>query len=186
MSFYLIVLFLHVLGALGMFAALGIEWAVAEPLRRATDLAQARPWIGALRSTRRLAGPSAVMILVSGVYMGMAGSGHQPWIGIGFLGLVLLAILGGGITGRRIAAIIRDLSGSSPKSTSALVRFQDPLLVFSLRLRTAIATGVVFLMTIKPTAGLAVAVMVIAVALGVAWSAPVLTRRRSAAVEQVP
>lgn len=56
MSVYTIALFLHILGALGMFAALGIEWAAAEPLRRAAHVAQARAWIRVLRSLRRSAG----------------------------------------------------------------------------------------------------------------------------------
>ena len=187
MSSYTIALFLHILGALGMFAALGIEWAVAEPLRRATDVAQARPWIGVLRSLRRVAGPSAVTILVTGMYMvTTTTAGRQPWIGLGLLGLVFLALLGAVVTGRRVAAIARDLDSGSTKGDSPLLRFQDPVLAFSLRLRTAVATGIVFLMTIKPAAGLALAAMGAAVALGLAWSAPALGRRRSAGVELAP
>jgi hypothetical protein len=184
MSVYTIALFLHVLGALGMFAALGIEWAAAGPLQRATDVAQARPWIGVLRSLGRLGGPSAATLLATGIYMvATTGSGRQPWIGLGLLGLVFLALLGGGVTGRRMAAIARDLDSGSARSDSPLLRFQDPVLAFSLRLRTAVATGVVFLMTVKPTAGVALAAMGAAVALGLAWSAPALARRRSADVE---
>jgi hypothetical protein len=184
MSVYTIALFLHVLGALGMFAALGIEWAAAGPLQRATDIVQARPWIGVLRSLRRVAGPSVVTLLVTGIYMvASTASGRQPWIGLGLLGLVLLALLGGGITGRRMAAIARDLDAASTKSDSLRLRLKDPVLAFSLRLRTTVATGIVFLMTIKPAAGLALAAMGAAVALGLVWSAPALARRRSADVE---
>jgi hypothetical protein len=44
----------------------------------------------------------------------------------------------------------------------------------------------VFLMTTKPAAGLALAVMGAAVALGLAWSRPALGRRRSTGVELAP
>lgn len=187
MSLYTIALFLHVMGALGIFAALGIEWAAAGSLQQATDVAQARPWIRVLRSLRRVAGPSAVTLLVTGSYMvATTSSGRQPWIGLGLLGLVLLALLGGGVTGRRMARIARDVDAASTKSDSLRLLVQDPVLVASLRLRTAVATGIVFLMTIKPGAGLALATMGAAVAFGLAWSAPALGRRRSAGVELAP
>jgi hypothetical protein len=172
MSVYTIVLFLHVLGALGMFAALGVEWAVAGPLRRATDVAQARPWITVLLSLGRVGGPSSGTILVTGIYMGMTNWGRQPWIGLSLLGLVFLALLAAGVSGRRVAAIARDLDSGLTKSDSPLHRLQDPVLVVSLRLRTAVATGIVFLMTSKPAAGLALAAMGAAVALGLTWSVP--------------
>ena len=186
MSLYTIALFLHVLGALGLFATLGIEWAVAEPLRRATDVAQARPWIRVLRSLGRMGGPSSATILVTGIYMGMSSGGRQPWIGLSLLGLVFLALLAAGVSGRRVAAIARDLDSCSPRNDSLRLRLRDPLLVVSLRLRTAVATGIVFLMTSKPAAGLALAAMATAVALGLAWSAPALVRRQSAGVELAP
>jgi hypothetical protein len=186
MSVYTIALFLHILGALGMFAAFGIEWAAAESLRRATDVAQARPWIRVLRSLRRMVGPSAATILVTGIYMGTTVSGRQAWIGLGLLGLVFLALLGAGVTGRRVAVIARDLDSGSTKGESLRLRLQDPVLIVSLRLRTAVATGIVFLMTSKPAAGLSLAAMGAAVALGLVWSAPALGRRRSAGVELAP
>lgn len=184
MSLYTTALFLHVLGALGLFAALGIEWAIAGALRRATDPSHAKSLIGVLRPLHRVAGPSAVTILVTGVYMGMTGPGRQAWIGLGFLGLVVVGALGGAVTGRRVAAVLRELESGSATSGSPMRRLQDPALAISLRLRTAIATGVIFLMTTKPTAGLAVAAMIVAVALGLVWSVPMLGRRRSATIGQ--
>ena len=120
MSLYTIALFLHVMGALGMFGALGIEWAAAGPLQRATDVAQYRPWIRVLRSMRRVAGPSAVTLLVTGIYMvATTSSGSQPWIGRGLLGLVFLALLGGGVTGRRSPATSMPLRRRAIRSAPA-------------------------------------------------------------------
>lgn len=180
MTVYQIVLFLHVSGALGMFAALGIEWAATGPLRRAADAEAARPWLGLLRSPGRVGGPSAVMLLVTGIYMTRTAWGRQPWIGLALLGLVLLALLAVGVTGRRLAAVARALQQSGfPGADSPRVRLQDPALVVSLRLRTMIALGIVFLMTSKPAAGPALATMGTALALGLAWSALALGRRPS-------
>src|SRR5574338_1517979 len=103
MTLYNIALFLHVVGALGIFAALGVEWAAAGALRRATDVAAARPWFAQLRSLGKVGGPSGATILVSGIYMGATAGGRQAWIGLGFLGLVFLAVAGG-VAGRRVAA----------------------------------------------------------------------------------
>lgn len=185
MTVYSIALFLHVVGALGIFAALGVEWAAAGALRGAADVAQARPWIGVLRSSGRLGGPSGAIILVTGIYMGTTIGGRQAWIGLGFLGLVFLAI-GAGIAGRRVAVVARDLDTPSMKRDTQRFRLQDPVVLASIRLRTAVATGVVFLMTSKPPVGLSLGVMGVALVVGLAWSASVLLRRRSARVELAP
>jgi hypothetical protein len=177
MSVYQIALFLHVLGALGLFSALGIEWAAVGPLRRAAVVDDARPWIPVLRSLGRVGGPSAAVILATGVYMGTTTWGRQPWIGLSLLGLVVMAVLAAGVTGRRVTAIARELQADSPNHDVARIRLRDPALVVSLRLRTAVALGIVFLMTSKPAAGLALGAMGAAVALGLAWSAPALARR---------
>ena len=42
MSVYSMAVFLHIVGALGIFAAIGLEWAGLSNLRRATDTAQVR------------------------------------------------------------------------------------------------------------------------------------------------
>lgn len=177
MSTYHIALFLHVLGALGVFAALGIEWAAAGALRRAANAEEARPWTGLLASQRRLGGPSALTILVTGVYMTSSAWGRQPWIGLSLVGLVALAVVGAVLTGRRMAAIARDLRSSSDRDESIRLRLRDPMLVVSLRLRTAIALGIIFLMTTKPAAAIALAGLGTALVLGLAWSVPALGRR---------
>jgi hypothetical protein len=185
MTVYKLALFLHVLGALGLFAALGIEWAAAGPLRRAASDDEARPYVRLLVSLGRVGGPSAGTLLVTGIYMSATAWGRQPWTGLALLGLLCLAVLAAGVTGRRVAAIGRSLDADSGKDGSLRLRLHDPVLVASLRLRTAIATGIVFLMTSKPAAGLALGAMGAAVAIGLAWSAPALGRR-SAGVRLAP
>lgn len=185
MTIYGIALFLHVLGALGMFAALGIEWAADGALQRATDGAQARSWLAVLRSLGRVNGPSALAILVTGIYMGTTAWGRQPWIGLSLLGLVFLAVMGARVTGRRMAAVARELHSGSAGDEAPRVRLRDPVLALSLRLRTMVALGIVFLMTTKPGGELALAEMSAALLLGAAWAAPAFGRR-PAGVELAP
>jgi hypothetical protein len=47
---YSISLFLHIVGALGLCAALGLEWAGLYNLRRATEAGQVREWVRLLAS----------------------------------------------------------------------------------------------------------------------------------------
>src|SRR5207247_10213446 len=55
MSLYAIAVFLHIVGALGLFAALGLEWATLLNLRRATAAGAAREWARVLASFRTVA-----------------------------------------------------------------------------------------------------------------------------------
>src|SRR5256885_8570677 len=69
MSVYAIAVFLHIVGALGLFAALALEWASLYNLRRVATAAQAREWAKLLSALRFVGGPSALTILVTGLYM---------------------------------------------------------------------------------------------------------------------
>src|SRR5258706_8865692 len=63
--------FLHILGALGLFAALALEWAGIYNLRRAHTAGSAREWAGLLGAVRFVGGPSVLIVLVSGIYLAM-------------------------------------------------------------------------------------------------------------------
>lgn len=175
MSLYTIAVFLHVVGALGLFAALGLEWAGLRGVRRSVTIDHVRQWIWLLGSLGRLAGPSALTILVTGIYVSATTWGRQPWIGLGLVGLALIGAIGPGLTGRRIRAIARSLPvEDGPLPSPLLRRAHDPVLILSASLRTALALGVVFLMTAKPGSALSLTAMVVSLAIGagagvVAW-----------------
>src|SRR6266511_3753344 len=158
MSLYAIVVFLHIVGALGLFAALALEWASILSLRRATIADHAREWARLLASLRLVGAPALLTILVTGIYMMATRWGGQGWIGVGFGGLVLVAVLGGILTGRR-----------------------DPILMVSLYLRTALALGIVFVMSVKPDTAGALTAMGVALVLGLATGFPTWSRGRRTA-----
>src|SRR5213593_2186165 len=178
MSLYALAVFLHIVGALGLFAALGLEWAGLLNLRRAGSAGQAQEWARLLASVRKVAGPAVLTILVTGIYLMATRWGGQGWIGVGFGGLVLIALLGATLTGRRTGAIVRAAT-SDPASLGDRVR--DPVLIVSAWLRTALALGVVFIMTTKPAAAGAVTALGVAVVLGLAAGFPAWTRGRRTA-----
>lgn len=152
MNLYNSILFLHILGAMGMFAVVGLEWTGLPPLRRAATGEGVRTWLRVLRPAGRLGPASMVTLLLTGFYMTAALRTRMAWVMVSMAALVVLGILGGGLTGRRIKAIRRQLAASEPGALSPdlqrLVR--HPALWISLQLRTGLLLGVVFLMTTKP------------------------------------
>jgi len=181
MSVYAIAVFLHIVGALGLFAALALEWASLYNLRRVPTAGQAREWTKLLSALRFVGGPSTLTILVTGIYMMATRWGGQGWIGAGLAGLVLIAVVGGALGGRRSAAIARTVA-SETGAISAGLREQllDPVLLLSAWLRTALGLGVIFVMAIKPGTSGSLAAMGAALVLGLAAGFPGWSRGRRA------
>ena len=69
MSVYAMAVFLHIVGALGLFAALALEWASLYNLRRVPTAGQAREWTKLLSALRFVGGPSTLTILATGIYV---------------------------------------------------------------------------------------------------------------------
>jgi hypothetical protein len=178
---YSVALFVHILGALGLFMALGLEWAGLRQLRRAATAEQARAWLSAVAVLPRLYAPAATAILLSGLYMiATAWSWTVGWPGVALAALVLLAALGAALTGRRMAAIGRAVAAESgPVSPALRQRLHDPVLWTSVQTRLAIAVGIVFLMTIKPALGGALLAIGVAALLGLAATIPAWGRDRA-------
>ena len=165
---YSISLFLHIVGALGIFASLAMEQAGLVNLRRTSTNTQAREWLSLLRALQRIQGPSALVLLATGVYMMTTRWSHQAWAGLGLAGMVLMAIIGATVTGRRMKAIGRNVpAGDGPISSALRERLEDPALRMSASVRVALALGIVFNMSVKPATGGAVTALVMAAALGV-------------------
>lgn len=178
-SLYTIALFLHIVGALGLFVALGLEWASLSYLRRAATVEQARDWLSIFNAQRRIYPISWLAILIPGFYMAATAWGGVAWIGIALGAVVLLVVLGAALTGRRMAPIGRSVAAESGSiSTPLRQRLADPLLWASLRIRTAIALGIVFLMTVKPDLLGSLITMGMACVLGLAFSLPAWNRSR--------
>ena len=167
MTDYTIALFLHIVGALGMFVALAFEWVGWTRLPRSANVQEAGSWVGVLRLVRRVGPASLGLILLPGLYMTATVVGWTGWILVALASYVVIAALGGLSTGRLLPGILRALgSESGPISDALRDRMSAPILSASVRARTALALGIVFLMTTKPDVVGAIATMVVAAALG--------------------
>ena len=178
MTPYSIALFFHVVGALGLFIAISLEWVSLAQLRRADTAEHARDWLGMYALVRWVGPVSLAAILLPGIYLTVTAWGGAGWIITGFVAMLLLPPLGAS-NGLRLAAVQRDLVGESGRLTPSLrQRLHHPLYLASIQIRTAIALGIVFLMTNKPDVTGSVIAITAAILLGLAFSLPALNHRR--------
>jgi hypothetical protein len=179
MNDYSIALFLHIVGALGFFVALGLEWTSLRHIRHATTSEQARERMHIASRAHRVGMPSMLMLLITGFYMMATVWGHVAWIIVALGALVLLVVLAVGLSSPRMAAIGRALTvENGPVSPSLHDLLHHPLLWVSIQTRVAIALGIVFLMTVKPDLSGSLLAIVIAAILGLASALPILRREQ--------
>jgi hypothetical protein len=181
MTLYQLALFLHIIGAFGLVAAITVEAIGLRGMRRATQSNDALVWLRLLRSiVMRLTPSSLGLILVSGLYMVATAWGARGWVLVALGSLVLLGVIGAFGTGRRMAGIGPAVGrAQGPLSDEVRGMLRSPILLISLRVRLAIVLGVVFLMTVKPSGLASLVVMALALAVGLLAGQIPARRRRT-------
>jgi hypothetical protein len=151
MNLYTVLVFAHVLGGVGIFAAMGIEGVSLARLREAETAADARASFRWLALPARF-GPVVMLTTVgTGIWMMVVGWSHQAWMPTAFGAVVAMAVLGGAVTGRRMRRLRDALEGSGEAlSDDARAGLSSGALAASLRLRIALGVGIIALMTVKP------------------------------------
>jgi len=154
MSVYPFLVFVHVLGAVGTFAAMTIEMVSLGGLGRAEAPADTRVWIQLLAMPFRVGPLAMVAILVSGLWMMSMGWGRQPWLVSAMIGLVAMALLGALFSLRQVRRLRAALASESSSELSDALRSvrSGNALIASLRLRIAIGVAILGMMTFKPEA----------------------------------
>src|SRR5574341_234980 len=136
MNTYPIALFLHIVGALGFFVALGLEWSSLRQIRRATNPEQFREWMRMINSTRRVGGPSMLLILITGFYMTVTARIGGPWIIVTLGTIVLLIVVGAALSGPRMVAIGKALANERGSLSHNIQNLANhPLLWISIQTR---------------------------------------------------
>ena len=146
---YLVFLFFHVIGALLYSGSLAIEWASFTKMKKAESSEGFNDWFKIYSSLHMISGIAWVLILIPGIYLMVFVWNNIAWANIALSGFLLLTIVGSMLTGMRIKPIKNEIktSGFSPEIRNKL---NDQLLNFSLKARTTLTIGIVFLMTVKP------------------------------------
>jgi hypothetical protein len=166
MTFYSVVLFVHVTAVLGLCAALSFEVLSLFHLRRASTLTEVRRWTELVPGLFLVAAGSLLVIFFSGVYLAMRMSAFElAWPRVTVGTLLLIAPLGA-LTGRRMRAIRRACADAKAINSQLLSRLQDPFLKISLGIRIAVFFAILLLMAAKPELWESVVVVGTFVALG--------------------
>ena len=152
MTIYYTVLFIHVVSVIGLFIALAAEGAILFRIRTAQSVDETRFFVGAVQRLRIVAIPSFLGILVGGLYLASKWGRGTFWIPFALGATLLIMLIGGLVTGKRIARLRNALSSDEIdlpiKAISA--KTKDNALLISYGLRAGLGLGIVFLMTAKP------------------------------------
>jgi peroxiredoxin len=123
---YPLAVYLHLLGAFGLFAALMLEWLAARQVQRSTAAAEGEIWSRVLSLARRTGAPSTALLLVPGLAMALTRWSFLAWPAVALLGMAMIVAI------------------------SLLLRNRLMLSVVSVEVRIAIVLGIVALMVFKP------------------------------------
>lgn len=180
MSLYPLLVFLHVLSAMGLFAAIAVEAVALGRLRRADAPAGVREGMGLLARNERLGGIAMLTLIASGAWMMATTWGHQWWIASAFIGIIGMGAAGGAVSSRRIRRLRAALDAEKGPGLSQAFRTlqTSAALVASLRVRISLGIGIVALMSLKPTgAGTSLLILAAALVAGLAASLPLAAAR---------
>jgi hypothetical protein len=162
---YKIALFLHVTGALMLCASITIEWLFIINIRKAKTAERIDELVFNYSKAGRVGDIGAILILLPGIYMMVTVWDDARWAILGLFGLILIAIIGGITIGRKMKKT-RELIKSENNSLEALALLKDNSLWLSIKIRTAIFFGVIFLMTVKPQLAGSIITIAISIMLG--------------------
>jgi hypothetical protein len=171
---YQTALFLHILGALGFFIALGVFYASVLGVRRAQTVGAIKLWTSAAAGVSRILFPlSFLVIVIAGLYMVVTVWGERAqWAGVALLAFIVLAIAATLIQGRRMAALgqrVAPQPESAPVTGALWTQAHDAVTWVSVNASAAFALGIVYLMTLKPDALSSVIALLIALVVGLVF-----------------
>lgn len=182
MNLYPLLLFLHVSAAMALFIGTGV-WAIGMfGIARARQVAQVRTLADLLLMVRTLVPASALLVIVAGAALThIAWSFRTAWILAALASLLLIGPFGTWVIDprvRRLARLAHSLP-DGPLPANLAKSTQDPMLRVGLPIQMSMLFGIIFLMTVKPTLGIAILAMVAALLLGLLLGALMQWRQGS-------
>jgi hypothetical protein len=152
MALYPYALFFHIIGVIGLFIAISLEVATGFRLRAAKTTAQVQEWMVINRVIEMVLPGSALLILVSGLFMLFTTWGwSHAWIDLSLGLLIVVGVLATVINGPRMKAIQMAVEEAPDGEISASLqkRISDPVMRAYTLIPGCMALGVVALMTLK-------------------------------------
>jgi hypothetical protein len=178
MNVHIVVLYLHLLGALALFIGYGIEWTASSLFRNASSTEQVRAWLRVFKVSPPLTGAGLGILLLSGGHLAyLSGALKQGWIPATLLAIFVALVLGFALILPRMTQIRKLLpSLNEPIASELRARLSDPLLLSAIRIRVLLAAGIVYLMASKMPFAPSLLALAATLVLGFLFSLPVLRR----------
>lgn len=146
-----IALFIHLLGVVTLFVAMGIVQRASVRVRGSSTVEELRLWLGLAETTRRMFPAALLFILASGLYMaGRMWSFGSPWIVVAMVSIGVIGILGGAIVGQGLAAIDRAATSTGPVAPELARIISRPAPWVAAAALNGMAIGLLWLMVNKP------------------------------------
>jgi hypothetical protein len=176
---YRITLFVHIVGAIGLFAAFAFEWLALAGLRTSNTRDEVLTWLGVRSDMLRLGPLSMVVLLVAGLIMTVARWTFVGWPGVAVLGMLSIVAIGLRTTFVGTVTVATSLAHQDGRlSAEVVAKLRSPTLSHSLWMRFGLAIGILAIMVFKPDLQTRLLVLALSGALGLTVS---LTHRASRA-----
>jgi hypothetical protein len=180
-TWYQWALYVHIIGVLMLFIAIGAEALVVWGIGRARTLDEMRVWLRSTKGPEKLFPLAGALILVAGLYMAITVWHGTPWVDLGLLGLIGFSVAGSVVNGGRFKVLEKATGASGAGALGDDVRraVANPTLRISLWAMSLGAVGIVYMMVVKSDWIGSIAALVISTILGLIVGA--LVGRRGAA-----
>jgi len=176
MTLYSSILFIHGVAVLLLTATLTMEALLLFSLRRTVRAAEARIWTGAVPAIAIAGVCALVTIFVTGGYLSKSlGATGLAWSRFAVIDVVVFALLSG-FSGFRIRAIRRFVRQNKSDLSEWRALTRCSCLKLSLSVRICIVTGTMLLTAAKPAFLQCVAIVGVAILLGILLSLFSFTR----------
>jgi hypothetical protein len=175
MDTYRTVLYLHFLFLLIGFGAAAVIGTCLFHLRAAGTLADAAPWGMLAGKTERVFPVAIIGLFATGAYLTSdLWTWDTRWIDVSIAALVVIAVQGPVVAGRRAKALEHALkeNGPGPLGDAARRMTRDPALWMATFANPGIVLGIMWNMTQKPGTAEAIAAVAIGYAVGAALAFP--------------
>jgi hypothetical protein len=180
---YHISLYIHLLALVAASAISALVHLGKSRARRAASLAEAREWLGLVKSSARFFPLATLTLFATGAHMVSVNSPWSwttGWVDAGITGVVFL-LLSGAVLGARGARTGRALAGLRPGDAQGIgALLHDPVAAALSSVNTGVALGVVFAMAVKPS--FAASLAALAVGAVAALALHLVSERRAVAV----
>jgi hypothetical protein len=165
---YTISLYLHIVGALTMFFAIGIEWMCLVNLRKSRTRENILTWLNCFSMLKKIFPIAFLLLLIPGIYMMTEIWVNAAWAILGIIGLISLSISGSVLSGKKMIAVKMEAVKSENEFplSKLLLKVGDKYFWNSFLIRGFTAVGIVFLMTFKTNLADSLIVLAVSILLG--------------------